>query len=158
MARTPPAGPLPATTPASCCTGRCTNSAPESRSADDGLILRDCRITNAVRCLPPANKPATSEVDRCNDYLVEELAQPAPPRLVLALGGIAHRAVLRARGLKLSSHRFAHAAQHALGDGLELVDSYHCSRYNTQTGRLTAGMFRELFAALRRRLDALPHD
>lgn len=131
-------------------------SAAESRSADDGLRLHDCRITNAVRCLPPANKPETAEVDRCNDYLAAELKEQPAPRLVLALGGIAHRAVLRASGLKLSSRRFAHAAEHELGDGLVLIDSYHCSRYNTQTRRLTPEMFQTVFALLRVRLDALP--
>jgi uracil-DNA glycosylase family 4 len=131
-------------------------SAAESVSADDGLVLHNCRITNAVRCLPPANKPETAEVDRCNDYLATELRQPAAPGLVLALGAIAHRAVLRARGLKLSAYRFAHGAEHELGEGLLLIDSYHCSRYNTQTRRLTPAMFRDIFATLRRRLDDLP--
>jgi len=131
-------------------------SAGTSVSADDGLTLRDCRITNAVRCLPPANKPATSEVDRCNDYLAAELGQRPSPRLVLALGTIAHRAVLRARGLKLSAYRFAHAAEHDVGEDMVLLDSYHCSRYNTQTRRLTPEMFSAIFATLRRRLDGLP--
>ena len=131
-------------------------SAAESSSPDDGLTLRDCRITNAVRCLPPANKPETSEVDRCNEYLAAELEQRPAPRLVLALGTIAHRAVLKAKGLKLSAHRFAHAAEHDLGAGLRLIDSYHCSRYNTQTRRLTPAMFRDVFARLRQLLDTLP--
>jgi len=131
-------------------------SAAESLSADDDLVLHDCRITNAVRCLPPANKPETAEVDRCNAYLATELEQLPAPKLVLALGAIAHRAVLRARGLKLSGYRFAHSAEHELSENLRLIDSYHCSRYNTQTRRLTPEMFRDVFAMLRRRLDVLP--
>jgi uracil-DNA glycosylase family 4 len=131
-------------------------SAADSVHAEDGLELLDCRITNAVRCLPPANKPETAEVDRCNEYLAAELLEPPAPKLVLALGTIAHRAVLRARGLKLSAYRFGHAAEHTLGENLLLIDSYHCSRYNTQTRRLTPDMFREVFAGLRERLDVLP--
>ena len=129
-------------------------SAPQSRDADDGLRLTDCRITNAVRCLPPANKPTTAEVDRCNDYLLQELRDRPAPQLVLALGGIAHRAVLRALGRRLSAHPFGHGAEHDLDDELLLVDSYHCSRYNTQTRRLTPEMFQAVFAGLRKRLDA----
>ena len=129
-------------------------TAPISASADDGLELLDCRITNAVRCLPPENKPMTLEVDTCNAYLADELlAMPADGQ-VLALGTIAHRAVLKARGLKLSAFRFGHGAEHQIGDGLRLVDSYHCSRYNTQTRRLTTAMFRDIFRGLRAALDA----
>ena len=114
---------------------------PVSTSADDGLRLLGCRISNAVKCLPPANKPTTREVDRCNSFLALELGELGPGTVVLALGGIAHRAVLVAFGLKLSAHRFGHAEQHALPNGGILLDSYHCSRYNTQTGRLTDEMF-----------------
>jgi len=128
---------------------------PVSRSADDELELRDCRITNAVRCLPPQNKPTTREIDTCNNYLRAELHAMPASGYVLALGTIAHRSVLKALGLKLSAHPFGHAAEHALGAGLQLVDSYHCSRYNTQTRRLTPTMFREVFAGLRERLDAM---
>ena len=124
---------------------------PRSRSADDGLALIDCRITNAVRCVPPANKPLTREVDTCNRFLKEELE--TGPRLVIALGGVAHRAVLRAIGLKLAAHPFAHGALHAIGGGTELLDSYHCSRYNTQTGRLTEAMFRDIFETARTCID-----
>ncbi len=113
---------------------------PVSETADDGLGLLGCRITNAVKCLPPANKPVTSEIVSCNTYLAAELAAFGPG-VVLALGRIAHEAVLRARGEKLSSRRFGHGAVHGLPDGITLVDSYHCSRYNTQTRRLTAAMF-----------------
>lgn len=128
---------------------------PVSRSADDGLGLRDCRITNAVRCLPPQNKPTTREVDTCGDYLAAELRAMPAAGYVLALGTIAHRSVLKALGLKLSAYPFGHGAEHAVGSGLRLVDSYHCSRYNTQTRRLTPEMFRAVFAGLRERLDAM---
>ncbi len=114
---------------------------PVSVSADDGLELIDCRISNAVKCLPPQNKPDTGEIRQCNHYLATEIAELLPPGgVVLALGRIAHDAVLRARGLKVSTCRFAHGAVHEL-DGLTLVDSYHASRYNTQTRRLTEQMF-----------------
>ena len=129
-------------------------SAPVSRQADDGLTLTDCRITNAVRCLPPENKPTTAEVNACNAYLAEELADIPAGGYILALGTIAHRAVLRASGLKLSAYRFAHGAEHRLENCVTLVDSYHCSRYNTQTRRLTPDMFRAIFARLREGLDA----
>ena len=111
----------------------------------DGLTLTGCRISNAVKCLPPANKPNPDEIKRCNQYLSVELAT-FPPRAVLALGRIAHDAVLMAIGLKLSSHRFGHHAVHDLPNGLRLYDSYHCSRYNTQTRRLTTDMFEAVFA------------
>lgn len=126
-------------------------TAPESLAVDDGLELVDCRITNAVRCLPPQNKPTTAEIDACNDYLLEELNASRPPTVVLALGTIAHRAVLRALGCRLSAFPFAHHAWHSVGSTV-LVDSYHCSRYNTQTRRLTETMFRELFDSIRKRL------
>jgi len=130
-------------------------TAPESVAADDGLELRNCRITNAVRCLPPGNKPVTAEVDACNAYLAGELASLPSPGIVLALGTIAHRAVLRAAGVKLSAFRFAHGARHDIAAGVTLVDSYHCSRYNTQTRRLTTDMFQDVFRAVRGELDAI---
>ena len=129
-------------------------SRPVSESIDDGLILRDCRITNAVRCLPPKNKPTTREVDTCNAYLTDELLTMPSGGYVLALGTVAHRAVLKAFDLKLSTFRFGHGAEHEIGHGLRLIDSYHCSRYNTQTRRLTAAMFRDVFRGLRTALDA----
>ena len=128
-------------------------SAPESVSADDGLELRDCRITNAVKCLPPQNKPTTGEVRACNAFLQQELAGLPEGAVVLALGKIAHDAVLRALGLRLSAHGFAHGAEHALSGGLRLIDSYHCSRYNTQTRRLTEAMFHDVFRRIRARLE-----
>ncbi|WP_019023990.1 MULTISPECIES: uracil-DNA glycosylase [unclassified Thioalkalivibrio] len=124
---------------------------PESVSAGDGLQLLDCRITNAVKCLPPQNKPTNEEIRTCNGFLAAEM-DAMQPRVILALGKIAHDAVLRARGLPLSSLRFAHGAEHEL-DGMWLVDSYHCSRYNTQTRRLTPAMFGELFARIRTHLE-----
>ncbi|MBL8488088.1 MAG: uracil-DNA glycosylase [Rhodocyclaceae bacterium] len=123
----------------------------ESVSAGDGLRLSDCRITNAVKCLPPANKPEPAEIRQCNGYLAAELADPAI-RVVLALGRVAHEAALRALGLRPGDFAFAHGAEHALPDGRFLFDSYHCSRYNTQTRRLTPEAFRDVFAALRPRL------
>jgi uracil-DNA glycosylase family 4 len=116
-------------------------SAPTSRSVDDGLRLLDARITNAVKCLPPENKPLPIEIKTCNDYLTAELAQSSEARVILALGAIGHLAVLRASGLAPAKYKFAHAAEHAIGGGRVLLDSYHCSRYNTQTRRLTTPMF-----------------
>ncbi len=116
-------------------------TAPVSVSSDDGLVLYGARITNAVKCLPPANKPLPEEVRNCNEYLFEELAQSPHARVILALGTVAHAAVLRACGRKPSQLRFAHGAEYALGERRTLVDSYHCSRYNTQTRRLTTAMF-----------------
>lgn len=116
-------------------------SAPESTSATDGLRLINCRITNAVKCWPPQNKPLPAEVARCNGFLHAELASLDAGATILALGAIAHGAVLRAFDLKPASRVFAHGARHALPRGLTLHDSYHCSRYNTQTRRLTPAMF-----------------
>lgn len=126
---------------------------PESVGPGDGLALSDCRITNAVKCLPPGNKPTTAEVRTCNAFLAAELVQ-APPRVVLALGRVGHDAVLRALGRTLSAHPFAHGREHELADGPVLIDCYHCSRYNTQTGRLTAAMFRAVVARARARVRA----
>jgi uracil-DNA glycosylase len=117
-----------------------------SVSAEDGLKMNGCRITNAVRCLPPENKPTTDEVKRCNAFLAHELALVPTDGVVLALGKIAHDAVLRACGLKLSALKFAHAAEHQLPSGSTLVDSYHCSRYNQNTKRLTVEMFQTVMS------------
>lgn len=116
-------------------------SGPQSVAADDGLRLIDARITNAVKCLPPANKPLPAEIKECNAYLRAELTQSKSARVILALGTIAHAAVLRATDLAPARNRFAHGAEHELGSGRVLLDSYHCSRYNTQTRRLTTEMF-----------------
>ncbi|HEU0220489.1 MAG TPA: uracil-DNA glycosylase family protein [Gallionella sp.] len=110
-------------------------------NANPDLSLQGCRITNAVRCLPPQNKPEPSEIRTCNGYVVEELAMLPQGSAVLALGTIAHQAVLMALQLRKSSFAFGHGARHELPGGLMLYDSYHCSRYNTQTKRLTPAMF-----------------
>ena len=122
----------------------------QSMHVDDGLLLTGCRITNAVKCLPPENKPAADEVKRCNAYLAAELAVLPKGAAVLALGRIAHKAVLMAAGEKSTNYKFAHGAHYRLGCGLALFDSYHCSRYNTQTRRLTEPMFEQVFAAIGR--------
>ncbi|KAB2308304.1 uracil-DNA glycosylase [Betaproteobacteria bacterium SCN2] len=124
-------------------------SRPVSVSADDGLELIGCRITNAVKCLPPANKPETAEIRQCNHHLKAELVALRPGTALLALGNVAHVAVLMALGLKAKAHAFAHAAAHDLPGNLRLYDSYHCSRYNTQTRRLTPDMFRSVFARIK---------
>jgi uracil-DNA glycosylase family 4 len=129
-------------------------SAPVSRALDDGLTLRGCRITNAVKCLPPENKPTSAEVRACNRFLAAELQALPAGAVVIALGAVAHTAVLRGFGLAPSACRFAHGAEFALPGGRTLIDSYHCSRYNTQTRRLTEPMFRSVFEQARRHLDA----
>ena len=125
---------------------------PYGRRADDGLTLIGCRITNAVRCVPPENKPTTEEIRTCLPFLTTELAALPRLRAVLALGTVAHGAVLSALGQKKSRYPFAHGSLHELPQGLLLADSYHCSRYNTNTGRLTVAMFEAVFAALKARL------
>jgi uracil-DNA glycosylase family 4 len=115
---------------------------------DDGLTLRDCRITNAVGCVPPGNLPTTAEIAACNPFLTAEIKAMSNLRGVLALGLVAHKAVLRAKGLRASHVAFQHGAVHALPDGLLLANSYHVSRLNTNTGRLTEPMFHEAVASL----------
>lgn len=123
---------------------------PASVRADDGLELKGVRILNAVKCAPPGNRPLPEEVRRCNAFLAAELEHLWPRvKVVVALGRIAHDAVLDARSLKRSSRRFAHAAEHELPAGRILIDSYHCSRYNTQTRRLTERMFRTVLERAR---------
>jgi uracil-DNA glycosylase len=124
-------------------------SAPESVSADDGLELEGARITNSVKCLPPANKPLPAEINVCNEYLKAELAGSPDARVILALGAIAHGAVLRAHGMRGNERKFAHGAEHVLEGGRVLLDSYHCSRDNTQTRRLTTPMFEAVFERAR---------
>jgi uracil-DNA glycosylase family 4 len=121
-------------------------------AADDDLVMTGCRITNAVKCLPPDNKPVGAEINTCNSFLENELHSMPKTSLVLALGGIAHRAVIKARGGRQADFKFAHAAVHDLGD-LRMLDSYHCSRYNTNTRRLTTEMFDAVFAQARELLD-----
>ena len=119
-------------------------SAPVSTARDDGLRLSGARITNAVKCVPPGNKPLPAEILACNGFLAAELAGLATDTVILALGAIAHGAVLRAEGLRAIALKFAHGAEHVLPSGRWLVDSYHCSRYNTNTRRLTGEMFRDV--------------
>jgi uracil-DNA glycosylase family 4 len=125
----------------------------EATAPDDGLILQGCRITNAVKCLPPENKPLPAEIRECNGYLRAEIAALAPGTALLALGTVAHQAVLRALDQRGADYPFAHGAVHALPRDMSLFDSYHCSRYNTQTRRLTPAMFYEVFARIRRHID-----
>jgi len=127
-------------------------SADESISVDDGLSLTNCRITNAVKCLPPDNKPVGAEINTCNSFLANELNALPANSVVLALGGIAHRAIIKALGWRQAEFKFGHAVVHDVGNFL-LLDSYHCSRYNTNTRRLTAEMFDAVFAEARKLLD-----
>lgn len=124
---------------------------------DDGFELVDCLVTNAVRCAPPQNKPTGPEIAACNPHLVARLSEAPRLRAILALGRIAHDAVLRACGARLTTHPFAHGAVTPLdlpgGRKVTLADSYHCSRYNLNTRRLTVAMFDEVLAGLRRLLD-----
>ena len=123
-------------------------------SPDDGLELIDCRITNAVRCVPPENRPTGAEINACRRFLEAELRDPAP-RLVLPLGGIAHASVMRALGLPLSRMPFRHGAVYRPASGPILAPSYHCSRYNLNTGRLTPAMFTAQFRQVRGLIDSL---
>jgi uracil-DNA glycosylase family 4 len=122
-------------------------------SPDDGLRPRSCRITNAVRCVPPGNLPTTGEINACNPFLAAELTAMPDLRAVLALGLVAHKAVLRAKGLRASHAVFRHGAIHELPDGLLMANSYHVSRLNTNTGRLTEAMFHDVVAAIVARLS-----
>lgn len=122
-------------------------------AVDDGLTLLNCRITNAVKCLPPLNKPENSEITLCNNYLKAEFNSLNEVKIILALGGVAHRAVLLAFKLKAKDFPFAHQAVHKLPAGQLLYDSYHCSRYNTQTKRLTREMFEALFSQIQSHLS-----
>jgi uracil-DNA glycosylase len=131
-------------------------SGPVSISADDGLQLVDCRITNAVKCLPPQNKPTPAEIKTCNRYLRAELSLQAPASVVLALGRVAHEAVRMALDVKASAAQFGHGARHDMPGELILIDSYHCSRYNTQTKRLTVAMFHAVFDQIRIALENRP--
>jgi len=128
-----------------------------SESLHDGLVLTDCRITNAVKCLPPQNKPNGAEINLCNGYLSAELTTLPEQAVILALGGIAHQAVLKAYRLKLKAYPFAHNAVHTLPDNRYLVDSYHSSRYNIQTKRLNKSQFDEVFQNIDRLLGRPLH-
>ncbi len=120
----------------------------KSESLMDGLELKRCRITNAVKCLPPQNKPTGAEINQCNQFLTAELNTLQGRAVILALGNVAHQAVLKASNQKLSSAVFAHNAQHVLPGGCTLVDSYHTNRYNVQTKRLTKEMFTKVFRSI----------
>ncbi|MET0026593.1 MAG: uracil-DNA glycosylase [Candidatus Thiodiazotropha sp.] len=127
---------------------------PVSTARDDGLKLLNCRITNAVKCLPPQNKPIGQEINQCNDFLKRELQEVPEGGVVVALGSIAHQAVVKALGQRQKAYPFSHAGEHRFDDGLTLIDSYHCSRYNTQTGRLTPRMFQQVFRRARKLLHS----
>jgi uracil-DNA glycosylase family 4 len=119
---------------------------------DDGLELVDCLITNAVRCVPPENKPTPAEIGTCRPFLASRLAATESVRAVLALGRIAHDSTLAALGARKAAYPFAHGARHDVREVFAMFDSFHCSRYNTNTGRLTRQMFRDVFAAVREHL------
>ncbi|MEO0499192.1 MAG: uracil-DNA glycosylase [Pseudomonadota bacterium] len=116
-------------------------------SADDGFALKGAYIANAVRCVPPENKPTPAEINTCRPFLIDQLAALQNVRVLIALGLIAHQSTLKSYGLTMSHFKFAHGARHELPDGRILIDSYHCSRYNTNTGRLTPEMFADVFRA-----------
>ncbi len=118
---------------------------------DDGLELVDCRITNAVRCVPPENKPVGAEIAACRPFLSQTIRQMSELKIILALGKIGHDSVVTALGERPARYRFAHHARHRIGE-ITLIDSYHCSRYNTNTGRLTTPMFRAVFQTIRETL------
>lgn len=124
--------------------------------AGDGLQLIDCLISNAVRCVPPANKPTGSEILACRPFLASQIRSLPNLKVILALGRIAHDSVIRALGERPSRFAFSHGALHHLPHGLAVADSYHCSRYNTNTGRLTEAMFRAVFGQVRALLDKAP--
>ena len=126
---------------------------PESTALNDGLKLKRCRITNAVKCLPPENKPIGSEINTCNQYLQREILSLKKGAVILALGSIAHNAVIKALQLRAKEFPFGHCVVHTLSDKHRLIDSYHCSRYNTQTKRLTTKMFHDVFKAINKLVD-----
>ncbi len=123
-----------------------------STGLNDGLKLKHARITNAVKCLPPENKPIGEEINTCNSYLAEELKVIDKKAVILCLGLISHKAVIKALGFKQADYPFKHAAQYSLDDGRQIMDSYHCSRYNTNTKRLTEAMFSDVFKQIRSEL------
>jgi uracil-DNA glycosylase family 4 len=124
------------------------------RRPDDGLLLRDCAIVNAVRCVPPENKPTPAEIAACRPYLAGAIRSLPRLAAIVALGRIAHDSALRALDLRPARFPFAHGARHVFDAGqIALFDSYHCSRYNTNTGVLTPEMFRAVFAAARAHLE-----
>lgn len=129
---------------------------PTGDDPGDGLVLEDCRITNAVKCLPPQNKPLGVEINTCNRYLHVELSSMQYPFVIVALGTIAHASVLTALSFRKSHAKFSHGQVHKLSDHIHLIDSYHCSRYNTQTKRLTSEMFNDVFKTAKKIIAKLP--
>jgi uracil-DNA glycosylase family 4 len=125
-------------------------------NADDGFELVDCRITNAVRCVPPENKPTPAEIATCRDFLIATLKEMSELRAIMTLGRIAHETFIAALNAKRRDYPFSHGGAHALG-GIALFNSYHCSRYNTNTGVLTPAMFRAVFTQVRELLDGNPN-
>jgi uracil-DNA glycosylase family 4 len=121
--------------------------------ANDGLDLVGCRITNAVRCVPPQNKPVGAEINACRPFLIQEMDAMPNLQIVLCLGTVSHTSVIRTFNLRQRDWTFGHGAIHELPNGLLLADSYHCSRYNTNTGRLTQAMFHDVFQGIQHRLD-----
>ena len=120
-----------------------------AKHKEDGLVLEGVRITNAVRCVPPENKPIGAEISQCNVFLTQEIEAMPSLKVIMVLGSIAHKAVLRAVGMKQSALPFGHGFQHKLDNGITLISSYHCSRYNVNTGRLTQTMFDDVVAMLK---------
>lgn len=120
--------------------------------ADDGLELINCRITNAVRCVPPENKPIGAEINTCRQFLESQIEVMPNLKVILSLGLVSHNTVLKASGERIAAYKFAHKAVHHLDNGLTLIDSYHCSKYNTSTKRLTETMFHEVFELAKSKL------
>jgi len=124
-----------------------------SQSIDDNLILKNCSITNAVKCLPPDNKPNNEEIKNCNKFLKFEISTLKQGAILLALGLIAHNAIMKALSLTIKEYKFSHGKRHDLPNNLVMYDSYHCSRYNTQTKRLTEKMFHEVFLSIKTEME-----
>ena len=125
----------------------------KSESLSDNLILNNCRITNAVKCLPPDNKPNNIEIKNCNKFLKSEIIELDKGSILLALGLIAHNAILMALNLTKKEYKFSHGSRHKLPNNIIMFDSYHCSRYNTQTKRLTEKMFQEVFLSIKTEME-----
>jgi uracil-DNA glycosylase family 4 len=123
--------------------------------ADDGLKLIDCLVTNAVRCVPPENKPTPAEINTCRVFLSGRIQETNNVRAIVCLGRVSHESTIVALGKKRSAFPFSHGAQHKISDQIAVFDSYHCSRYNTNTGVLTTDMFRSVFRGVRQYLDGL---
>jgi uracil-DNA glycosylase family 4 len=123
------------------------------RRSDDGMTLKRAMITNAVRCVPPQNKPIGAEINQCRPFLKSRIEQLPKLKVMLCLGKISHDSTMRTLGLKLSEHKFGHGTEYAF-EGMTILSSYHCSRYNTNTRRLTEEMFETIFARAKALIDA----